>query len=440
MARAGLSRLAAALAAAGLWLAAPAWAADDEPPIGAKLEGVMSLAGRQIPLPAGSWTLAGRSFEPVPELGDDAYGAIETEVLFRIEDDTVVAFLIAHRNLLPVEEGWGTASECIGEIEVPVVVSYDSSAAHTFCGFASRFDTGVEVPVAGSWKQAEAYAEAQGLALPKHWLMAGFRLSNAQDVLEVRYNFAAALAEDQAAIEPPASSIRLAAAQALAVIIPAAAPQQASVAAPADQGSAAAAAGAGWWGSLEGMMPGWLGGGSAGPDEYAGAINGLSDWLKVMRGPVQLGFNNELSGRDPPPMPWTAATGEAQPGEPDKLAQLDALKQAGVIDQARFEEQSRLIAADTPREAEAQISSGNLTLIKVLADQATAAVPTFIGNWIVLGTVPQAATLLGIQTAVDFFHDYSTELAWNIWGPQRIREEPTIDFPGAGQVPGADND
>jgi hypothetical protein len=439
MARSGRGRPAAAIAAAAaLWLAAPAWAAGDEPSIGTSFQGVLSLAGRQVPLPAGTWVLAGRSYETVPELDNDAYGAIESEVLLRIEDDTVVAFVIAQRNLLPVEEGWGTASECIGEIAVPVVQSYDSSAAHTFCGFAARYDTGGDGRIAGAWKQAAAYAEAQGLALPKHWLMAGFRLSNAQDVLDVRYDFAAALAEDNASAVPAPSPTRLAAEQALAYILPAAAPQQASVAAPADQGAAAAARGPGWWASLQGIMPGWLGGPGA-PDAYAGAIDGLSDWLKIMRGPVQLGFNNELSGRDPPPMPWTARDGKAAV-QPDKMAQLAALKQAGVIDQARFDEQSRLIAADEPHMTEEQISSGDLTLIKVVADQVTAAVPTFIGNWVVLGTVPQAATLLGIQTAVDFVHDYSTELAWNIWGPQRIREEPTIDFPGAGQVPGADND
>jgi len=58
----------------------------------------------------------------------------------------------------------------------------------------------------------------------------------------------------------------------------------------------------------------------------------------------------------------------------------------------------------------------------------------------VLGSLPQATALLSIQTAVDFVHDYSIELAWNVWGPQRLREEPTIDFPGAGEVASGDND
>jgi hypothetical protein len=65
-------------------------------------------------------------------------------------------------------------------------------------------------------------------------------------------------------------------------------------------------------------------------------------------------------------------------------------------------------------------------------------VPTFIGNYAVLGSLPQATALLSIQTAVDFVHDYSIELAWNVWGPQRLREEPTIDLPAAGEVPTGD--
>jgi hypothetical protein len=439
MAKAARIRL-AAIVAAGMLATAPAWA-DDEAPIGTKYEGLLTLAGRQIPLPAGSWTLAGRSFETVPELDGDAYGAIESEVLFRVEDDTVVAFAIVSRNLLPVEDGWGTASECIGEDPAPpVIINYDSSASHTFCGFASLFDTAVEDGTAGSWKAASAYADAQGWALPTHWLQAGFRLSNAQDVLEARYNFAAALAEDAAPDNAtPAPAGQKAAIAPPAVILQAAVQQQASAAAPADQGAAAAAAGPSWWTGLQGMVPDWLGGGAA-DTEHEAAIQGLSQWIGQMRAPIQLGFNNELSGREPPPMPWTGTARSELPDTADKLAQLEALKQEGVIDDARYAEQRKLIETDTPHMAEEQMSSGNLTLIKVVADQVTAAVPTFIGNWIVLGTVPQAATLLGIQTAVDFVHDYSTELAWNVWGPQRIREEPTIDFPGAGHIPGDSGD
>jgi hypothetical protein len=393
-----------ALLVLALIAAATGRAAADDAPIGTVFHDVLNLVGRQVPLPAGDWTLVGRSFEAVPSLDADAYGAIQSVVLFKIEDGMVAAFIIADRNLIPVEEGWGTASECLSQspegddIEIPVIVTYDSMAAHNFCSFVSKYDTSVTAGTAGSWKAATDYAKQQGLPLPMHWLMAGFRLSNAHDVVEVRYNFAAALAPDDEA--PAAGAARPA---------------------PPE---------AGW----SAWLPGWLGGGAEsvplGP-----AVAGLGDWLNRMRDEVGLGFVNGLSGGDPMPMPWTPEVAAQARGQRLRLAQLEQLQKAGSIDESRFAAQRQLILDETPHTVEAGISTGNLTLIKTIADQVSAALPTFIGNYAVLGTFPAAATLLGIQTAVDFVHDYSIELAWNTWGPQRLREEPTIDFPGAGEVP-----
>jgi len=384
-------------------------ASAEDAAVGTVFHDVMNLVGRQVPLPAGDWTLVGRSFEPVVSLDSDAYGAIESVVLFKIEDGTVSAFIIANRNLIPVEEGWGTASECLSmspdgdDIEVPVVVTYDAVAAHNFCGFASNYDTDVKPGTAGSWKAATDYAKQQGLPLPIHWVSAGLRLSDAHDVLEVRYSFAAALAGGD---EPPA------------------------------KGSAAPEP-AGW--SLTGLLPAWLGGGAdSGPVDPT--IASLGTWLDRMHDMVALGFVNGLSGLATMPMPWTPEIESVPTAKSLRLAQLDQLHQDGTLDTAQYDAQHQLILAEAPRVIEAGISSENLSLIKALADQATAAVPTFIGNYVVLGSLPQATALLSIQTAVDFVHDYSIELAWNVWGPQRLREEPTIDFPGAGEVASGDND
>src|SRR5262249_40348055 len=75
---------------------------------------------------------------------------IESLVLFQVEDQTVTAFVIIGRNLVPIEEGWGTASECIGEKEMAVVVNYDASQAHTFCGFVGPITTSLGEGIAGS--------------------------------------------------------------------------------------------------------------------------------------------------------------------------------------------------------------------------------------------------------------------------------------------------
>src|SRR5258706_2316485 len=173
-----------ALALFGL---AGAATAADEPPAGTVFSGVMELAGRQVPLPAGDWTLAGRSYESVPALDSETYGAVESVVLLRIEGKRVVAFIVANANLVPIEGGWGTASECLGDDEaLPVVVNYDASGSHTYCGFAGRLKTAEGGDVAGSWTAARRYAGDRQLALPEDWLVAGYRLSNRHDVIDLR--------------------------------------------------------------------------------------------------------------------------------------------------------------------------------------------------------------------------------------------------------------
>src|SRR5262249_11914007 len=244
----------------------------------------MDGGGKQVPLPAGNWVLAGRSFEQIPELDSDAYGAIESLVLFQVEDQTVTAFVIIGRNLVPIEEGWGTASECIGEKEMAVVVNYDASQAHTFCGFVGPITTSLGEGIAGSWKAAAAYAKDKGITVPIHWLEAGFRLSNAHDVGDGRDDFAAALAEradgTAAGAEPAESSF-------------------------------------GWSMSL---LPAWLGG-EGDKDEEADprAIQHLTDWLGRMRGLVRLGFANGLSGQAPLAMPFTSAAASPDPTTALKL-------------------------------------------------------------------------------------------------------------------------
>jgi hypothetical protein len=161
----------------------------------------------------------------------------------------------------------------------------------------------------------------------------------------------------------------------------------------------------------------------------------LADWLDRMHGLVAVGLRNGLSGLAPMPMPWTRQPAAPAPIVTRRIEQLEALLRQGAITPAEFAAQRLLILSQKPHLAAAQISTGYFTLLKVAAEQGTGILPTFIGNLIVLGSLPQAATLLSIQATLETVHDYLTELAWNIWGPQRLREEPTIDFPGVAQRP-----
>ena len=110
--------------------------ADDALAPGRTFAGFVALDGQQVPLPEGEWLLAGRGYEMVQDLADVAYGAIETVVLFRVGDGVVTALVVAQHNLIPIEDGWGTATECTGG-DLPVVASFDAADGHIFCGFAA---------------------------------------------------------------------------------------------------------------------------------------------------------------------------------------------------------------------------------------------------------------------------------------------------------------
>ena len=153
-----------------------------------------------------------------------------------------------------------------------------------------------------------------------------------------------------------------------------------------------------------------------------------------MRESVRLGFYNGLAGVAPMPMPWSDAANGPSPVTLVKLDKLAKLREAGVVDEAEFRAQEALIVGQEPRIVATPISNESLTLMKVAAEQVTAAVPTYFGNFVVLQNPTQAAQLLGIQTVVDFAHDFGIEWLWNTYGPQRLREAPTVDLPVAGVI------
>ncbi|MFO1039264.1 MAG: SHOCT domain-containing protein [Geminicoccaceae bacterium] len=343
--------------------------------VGKTFEGVISVAGRQIPLPQGPWMLAGRSLEQAEQVGKEPYGAIESVVLLRTEGSRVVAFVIANGNLAPLEEGWGTASECINEDgELALAINFDAAAAHTFCGFVGMIRPVVTRETAGSWRAAALFAQERGWTPPAEFAMAGYRLSDQQDITDVRYHFDPDLQE------------------------------------------------------------------AAAPAEARPPVAELSRWLAGMRDSVRAGFVNGLDGVAVMAMPWTETGPQIPPVMQHRLAELEGLKAKGVLTEAEFDAQRDILLTTKPRVVGAQMSNEMFTAIKVAADQVTAAVPTFIGNYATLGSLPQATTLLGLQTVVDIAHDFSIEWAWNTWGPQRLREEPTIDLPEAGVLVGGDAD
>jgi len=366
--------------------------AADPPVVGKAFTGMIELGSKQISLPAGEWVLAGHGYEMVAGIDDLAYGAVESIVLFRIEHRAVTAFVIAHHNVIPIEDGWGQASEC-SRSDIPVSLTYDAEEGHTYCGFIAAVDTSRSAASAPSWKQARTFAQEHDLALPTLWRMAGFRLSDRSDVIDVRYHFDAAVGRPGQRRGATLGDT--------------------AMADPDPEQSAAAT------------------------DEAAPSDDsafGLEPWLNVMHGAIRMGFDNALAGVMPLPMPWGATVPLVSPLVDLRLKQLDSLKTQQLVSAEYYKSERGAIEKAEVKLAPEQMSNEEITALKLLSDQASSAATAMIANFIVLGSINQSLGLLSYQMAVDVFQYTTHEYAWNTYGPSRLREAPNIDFAEAGVI------
>lgn len=196
----------ATLTAAALLAAGSARAdmvpAEGAPAQGASVEGVATVQRMQIPLPGGEWVWAGRSFTQLEALEGVAYGTIEGDVLFAVDDGSVKAFVIVYRNAVPVENGWGSTDDCSKDGLLPPT-DYVMSESHIFCSFIQRVKTaeGAGKGADPAWQDALRYAAEQHLKVPSDWYMVGFRKADRREMLDVRYHFAAAALPGTPAVE-----------------------------------------------------------------------------------------------------------------------------------------------------------------------------------------------------------------------------------------------
>jgi uncharacterized membrane protein len=168
--------------------------------VGGKFTHEFTLAGKQVPLPNGEWTLAGLGTQPfdMPALG--AYGTIQTAVLLLTRGDHVDAVLEVNTNTIPVNDGWGRTKDC-ADAQQFMVINHYKTGWETSCAFVlpTRFDANSAGPPA--WEQARGFARQAKLGMPDVWLTAGFRVSDRQDLIDARYHFDPALTIGASATE-----------------------------------------------------------------------------------------------------------------------------------------------------------------------------------------------------------------------------------------------
>jgi uncharacterized membrane protein len=266
--------------------------------IGNKVSGAFVLGSKQIPLPGGEWIVAGHGTQPFHMAKLGAFGAIETAVLFMARQDRIVAVLEVNSNTLQVNDGWGRTKACAENAKQFLLVLRYQTGWETSCLFveATKFDSGSPGPAA--WEQARQFARASKLTMAPMWLTAGFRVSDRQDLVDVRYHFDPALMLGSSA---------------------------APLVTEADWSTAAV----------------------NGDPLRHGAVQVVSAWASGFDSWVESGLRNQIRGT-PGPMPEVAAIDASAPSIDAKLTELDGLYRDGRITWDAYAAQSKAATTQVP--------------------------------------------------------------------------------------------
>jgi hypothetical protein len=169
--------------------------------VGDTVTGQLSIAQKQVPLPRGAWLVAGMGTQEIagPEVG--AFGAIENIILFRRDGTLVVAVVEVNANSIPVDDGWGLTPSCERSTQFLLLTRY-RTGWDLSCMFVEPTYAPMGGPGPTAWREALRAAALVGLDVPELWLSAGFRVSDRQDVIDIRYHFAPSLLIDTLAVAP----------------------------------------------------------------------------------------------------------------------------------------------------------------------------------------------------------------------------------------------
>ena len=130
-----------------------------------------------------------------------AFGTIENVILFRRQGSRVVAAIEINANLVPVDNGWGSALACRRGGQFLLLTRY-RSGWDLSCTIVQPTYAPAGGPGPRAWREALRQAAVNGLDVPELWLTAGFRISDRQDLLDVRYHFSPGLMIERLASAP----------------------------------------------------------------------------------------------------------------------------------------------------------------------------------------------------------------------------------------------
>jgi uncharacterized membrane protein len=380
----------------GLWLGAalcaavPATAADLGPPSpGAILRNMVVLDGKQVPLPAGDWLVAGTATADFDGARLGAFGRMRQLVLFQVDGGAVSAVAEITTNILPTSDGWGISRDCARSDMLMAVTRFKAGwdaaclhVAHTLPGAAVA---------SAAWSAAADRAARQGWHVPPVLLTAGFRVADRADVVDLRLHMAPS-----------------------------------RLGAPADPAPTA------WRDSP------WHVRRIAEDAPRKAAAETLGRWALGFDGLVAAGLRNHL---DPAAPAVDLPMGDASPPPPRaddllaaRAAALTALRDGGLIDAATHDAQRARLEAIGRETGSAVADPATVALYKTLSYRPIVSALNLGIDLYWIGRPFAAGVLEVLQIVVNSYKFYMHELAWSrfIGAANRPDTARQIDFASLG--------
>ena len=155
----------------------------------ATVETAHPLGGQLVPLPEGQWQLLAGRDEELSLRAPAGSARIGSMVAAIIRDDVVVALVVARANMAPVQDGFGMTELCRRTDLYATRNDTPAGSLIATCQFVGHALQDVGPGSASAWIEAVANLRDRGLRLPVTWLIAGFRVADEQDLLDVAYLF-----------------------------------------------------------------------------------------------------------------------------------------------------------------------------------------------------------------------------------------------------------
>jgi uncharacterized membrane protein len=141
-------------------------------------DGGYTLAGKQVPLPSGAWTV----------LAQEADTSVTAVLLARIDGNVLRGLVVVRANVAKTSDIFGTASDCSSSGGYFSIIRYDTPV-DGYCSYAKPVFLGGAGDDEALWTKGRARLAEVGVSLPPVLLEVGARARTRENVADVRYYF-----------------------------------------------------------------------------------------------------------------------------------------------------------------------------------------------------------------------------------------------------------